>query len=183
MTPIGRPNTASALPALRGLSRLADLRPVIVVDTREQTPLSFQRLPSVRDTLTTGDYSFRGGEDLFAVERKSIADLVSCCVGDNRERFFRELHRLRGHKFKRLLIVGTREEIAAGAYRSQIKPAAVLATVAVIETRFDVPAVFAANPDEAAQLIERWAWYAAREVVESANELLRGSEATPARPM
>ncbi|MBW8782968.1 MAG: ERCC4 domain-containing protein [Verrucomicrobia bacterium] len=174
--------TAASLetfPALRGLSRLADCRPVIVVDTREQAPLVFLRLQSVRDTLTTGDYSFRGGEDLFAIERKSIADLVACCVGDNRERFFRELHRLRGHKFRRLLIVGTREEIEAGGYRSQIKPAAVLATVAVIETRFDVPAVFAASPDEAARLVERWAWYAAREVVEAANELLRGAETQP----
>lgn len=64
--------------------------------TREQLPRPFKRLASVRATLTSGDYSFRGGEELFAVELKSIADLVACCVGENRERFFRELHRLRG---------------------------------------------------------------------------------------
>jgi len=52
-----------------------------------------------------------GGENLFAIERKSIADLVGCCVGENRERFFRELHRLRGFRFKRLLVIGGRADI------------------------------------------------------------------------
>ena len=165
------------LPALAGLARLKDCRPVVLVDTREQTPLTFTRLPSVSGTLTTGDYSFAGCEELFAIERKSIADLVACCVGDNRDRFFRELHRLRGYRFKRLLIVGSREEIERAEYRSRITPAAVLATLTTIEARFDVPAVFAATPAAAARMVETWAWYFAREVVESANGLLRGTEA------
>ncbi len=164
------------LPALKSLGTLADLRPVLVIDTREQAPLTFSRLPSVRGTLSTGDYSFRGGEELFAVERKSVADLVGCCVGDNRERFFRELHRLRGFRFKRLLIVGTRAEISAGDFRSNISPRAVLATLSAIEARFDVPVVFAATVGEAAELVERWAWWMAREVVVVANDLLRGCQ-------
>src|SRR5690606_8361398 len=69
-----------ALPALRCLGELADVRPTIVVDTREQQPLPFSRLKSERGTLATGDYSFRGGEEVFAIERKSVADLVGCCV-------------------------------------------------------------------------------------------------------
>jgi ERCC4-type nuclease len=169
-------------PALAGLSRLRDLRPTIITDTREQMPLAFTRLPSVIGTLTTGDYSFAGCEELFALERKSIADLVACCVGENRERFFRGLHRLRGYRFKRLLIVGSREEIEAGAYRSRITPAAVLATITTIEARFDVPAVFAATPGDAARMVEGWAWYFAREIVESANDLLRGTEASGVTP-
>ena len=169
--------TLPKLPALVGLARLRDCRPVVIIDTREQTPLTFTRLPCITGTLTTGDYSFGGAEELFAVERKSIADLVACCVGDNRDRFFRELHRLRGYRFKRLLIVGSREEIEAGVYRSRITPAAVLATVTTIETRFDVPAVFAATPADAARMVETWAWYFARELVESCNDLLRGTEA------
>ncbi|MDP3073591.1 MAG: ERCC4 domain-containing protein [Opitutaceae bacterium] len=165
----------ATLPALKGLGALAGLRPVLVIDTREQTPLAFARLPSVRDTLASGDYSFRGGEELFAVERKSIADLVGCCVGENRERFFRELHRLRGFRFKRLLVVGTRREIEAGHFRSNVSPRAVLATLAAIEARFDVPVVFAATPAEAAELVESWAWWMAREITVAANNLLRGS--------
>jgi DNA excision repair protein ERCC-4 len=161
------------LPALRCMGDLADVRPLIVTDSREQSPLPFSRLASERGTLQTGDYSFRGGEELFAVERKSIADLVGCCVGDNRDRFFRELHRLRGYRFKRLLVVGTVEEIRAGMYRSSISPKAVLATLAAIEARFDVPVVFSPSPDEAGREIERWAFWCARELVESVNDLAR----------
>jgi ERCC4-type nuclease len=134
------------LPALRSLGNLAGVRPVVVVDTREQCPLPFGRLAVERGTLASGDYSFRGGEELFAVERKSIPDLAACCVGDNRDRFFRELHRLRGFRFKRLLIVGSREEIEQGEYVSQIKPQAVLATLRAFEVRFDMPVAFAPSP-------------------------------------
>jgi DNA excision repair protein ERCC-4 len=77
----------------------------------------------------TGDYSVAGLENLFAVERKSIFDLVGCCMGQNRERFERELHRIRGFRFKCLLIVGTKEQIQKGNYCSHIKPQAVLATL------------------------------------------------------
>jgi hypothetical protein len=35
-------------------------------------------------------------------------------MGENRERFERGLHRLRGYKFKRLLMVGSEAEILAG---------------------------------------------------------------------
>ena len=105
-------DTMPTLPALRHLGDLADQRPTIIVDTREQTPLLFTRLPSVRSGLLTADYSIRGLEHLFAVERKSIPDLVSCCCASNRERFENELHRLRGFRFRRLLIVGSVQESA-----------------------------------------------------------------------
>lgn len=141
----------TTLPALRSLGNLADVRPVLLTDTREQLPLPFKRLASVRATLTSGDYSFRGGEELFAVERKTVADLVGCCVGENRERFFREMYRLRGYRFKRLLVVGTRDEIEAGTDRSDLSPKAVLTTLSAIEARFDTPVVFAATPTDAGE--------------------------------
>ena len=161
------------LPALRRLGDLADVRPVIVVDTREQAPLVFTRLEAQRGTLQTGDYSFRGGEELFAIERKSIPDLVACCVGDNRERFVRELHRLRGYRFKRLLVVGSREEIESAKYRSNVTPKAVLATLGAFEVRFDTPVAFCATPAGAALQIESWAWWFSREMVEQVNQLAR----------
>ncbi len=71
------------LPALKSLDQLSEMRPAIVIDTREQMPLVFRHLSAVRATLQTGDYSVLGLEHLFAVERKSLADLVMCCVGDH----------------------------------------------------------------------------------------------------
>lgn len=106
---------------------VGDIRPTIVADSREQAPLPIDRLPVIRAGLYSGDYGIAGLEDLFAVERKSIADLVSCCAGPNRDRFERELHRLRGFRFKRLLIIGQRGQVERGEYQSKITPASVLA--------------------------------------------------------
>ena len=92
--------TSFNLPALRSLGELADHSITIVIDTREQAPLVFSQLQSVRGTLTTGDYSIQGLQELFSVERKSVGDLVGCCMGENRERFERELHRLRGFRHR-----------------------------------------------------------------------------------
>ena len=164
----------STLPGLRGVAKLADLRPTIVVDQREQAPLKFERLASVPGSLYSGDYSIAGLENNFAVERKSIDDLANCCLTGQRDRFEHELHRLRGYRFKRLLVIGSREDIAAGHYHSRIAPKSVLATLGAFEVRY-LPVVFAATPQEAAALIERWSWYFAREIVKNANDLLRGS--------
>jgi DNA excision repair protein ERCC-4 len=161
-------------PALRGLGDLADHEPIIVIDSREQDPIVFYKLASQRGTLVTGDYSVKGLEHLFAVERKTIGDLVGCCVGSNRERFERELHRLRGFRFKRLLVVGTEGEILKGDYRSNIKPAAVLGTLRAFEVRYDVPVVFCESVENAANRIESWVFWYAREVVETVNDLRRG---------
>lgn len=161
------------LPALRSLGDLADAKPIILVDSREQDPLIFEHLASQTCTLQSGDYSLFGASELFSVERKTVADFVGCCVGDNRDRFARELHRLRGFRFKRLLIVGTEAEIKAGNYRSNIKPQSVLGTLSAFEIRYDVPVTWCATAEIAAAQIERWAWYFARELVESVNELRR----------
>jgi DNA excision repair protein ERCC-4 len=164
----------STLPGLRGLAKLADCRPTIVVDQREQAPLVFTRLASVPGTLYAGDYSVAGLEASFSVERKSIDDLANCCMGANRERLERELLRMRGYRFKRLLVVGSREDIAAGHYHSKINPKSVLATLGAFEIRYDLPIVFADTPEAGAREIERWCFWYSREVVEAANSLLRG---------
>jgi len=149
--------------------------PCIVIDSREQQPLTFTRLPSQRGTLQTGDYSFSGGEELFAIERKSIVDLVGCCTGESRERFGRELHRLRGFRFARLLVVGTPADIEAANYRSNIKPQSVLATLAAIEARY-VPVVFAADPAAAASQVESWACWSAREITNAAKSIQNSAD-------
>jgi DNA excision repair protein ERCC-4 len=164
----------TTLPGLRGLAKLADQRPKIVIDNREQDPLTFTRLQSVTGTLYSGDYSVKGLEDVFAIERKSIDDIANCCLAGQRDRFEHELHRLRGFRLKRLLIVGTRADIAAGHYHSRIAPKAVLATLGAFEVRYDLPLAFAETPEVAARLIENWAWFFAREVVQNSNDLLRG---------
>lgn len=142
------------------------------MDTREQQPLPLTRFRSVRTTLLTGDYSFAGGSEAFAVERKSIADLVGSLTA-NRQRFARELHRLRGFHFKRLLIVGRREEIENHGYRSKANPKAILASLGAFEIRYGIPVVWSETPETAAALVEEWVWWYARELVVQANALTR----------
>lgn len=127
------------LPARRSLGDLAELKPVVLIDSGKQTPLPITRLPCITGALLTGDYSIAGLEHLFSVERKSVADLVSCCCASSRERFEHELHRLRGFRFKRLLVVGLRAEIEQGRYRSNIRPASVLGSLAAWECRVELP--------------------------------------------
>lgn len=141
---------------------------MIIADTREQTPLVFTSLAFIRGTLQTGDYSLAGCEESFAVERKTVADLVGCCTGANRERFEREMHRLRGYRFKRLLVVGDRREVEEHRYRSNIAPASVLGSLATWEVRYDLPVVWALTPEAAAIQVEHWARYYGREVMKQA---------------
>jgi len=177
MTSAGDTSSSLHLPALKSLGDLAEVAPVLVIDNREQTLLVFTRLLAVRGTLYSGDYGIQGLEDSFAVERKSIEDLVSCCMGENRNRFSHELQRLRGFRFKRLVIIGSRGLIETQRYRSRISPAAVLGSLAAWEICFDLPVVFCETPEAAALQIERWALTFARQVVRDANNLLRGCRA------
>lgn len=143
---------------------------IIIVDSREQTPLTFpEHVQTERGTLQSSDYSVKGLEHIFGVERKSIADLVGSLTS-GRDRFERELHRLRGYRFKRLLIVGHRQDIVSGDYRSKASPKSILASLSAFEVRYDIPVVFA-NEKAAADLVVRWAYWFAREVKKNAQHI------------
>jgi len=132
--------------------------PTIIIDTREQTPLVFGNLQSERGTLQSGDYSIAGLENDFAIERKSIPDLCGSLTR-GRERFERELHRLRGFTFARILIVGSPHEVQATAHNAK----AIFSSLTAMETRWSVPVVWEPSPELAARLVERWAWFFWRE--------------------
>jgi ERCC4-type nuclease len=136
---------------------MTELRPTVIIDTREQVPLPITAYLIIRATLTTGDYSFRGGERLPSIERKSVADLGKAF---ERARFTRELERLRGFPFARLLVIGTVDQIELGMYRSTASPKAILHSLWSIEAKF-VPVVFAASPQAGAELVERWCYWSA----------------------
>jgi len=110
----------------------------IVIDTREQTPFCFGDWPTAPGTLASGDYSIQGLETRAAIERKSLSDLCAC-VTHERERFERELLRLRGYPVRAVVIEAELSEVMAGRYRSQVKPAAILGSCAAWQVRYGVP--------------------------------------------
>jgi DNA excision repair protein ERCC-4 len=166
------PEPLKPLPVLKGLGDLAGAMPSLIWDAREQNPLIFRRLKAKRGTLQSGDYALAGAEQLCTFERKTISDAVQS-VSRERERFFRECHRLRGFQFARIVICGYESEITTGRYRSGMAPAAVIASLRTIEIRFGVPIIFAGTPERAAELIEEYAWRFAVELVRQRNNLLR----------
>ncbi len=94
---------------------------VAVFDTREQLPYILSPLQAVEGSLATGDYSLLGYEHYISVERKSLNDLLGC-IGRERERFERELMRLKAYPVHALVIEATWNDILAGGWRSKIHP-------------------------------------------------------------
>jgi ERCC4-type nuclease len=121
----------------------------IVVDTREQTPFAFGDWPTVPGTLESGDYSIVGLTDLVAIERKSLEDLVGCC-GTQRDRFERELRRLRGYRFAAVVIEASRKRVANGNWRSKITPQSVLGSIASWRVRYGIHFIYADNAEHGA---------------------------------
>jgi ERCC4-type nuclease len=96
-------------------------RVTAIIDSREQKPLQLSPLASEVATLTTGDYTARGCEELIRIERKSLPDLVAC-VGRDRSRFEREVDRLMAYPVRILLVESTWAAIEMGQWRGKVKP-------------------------------------------------------------
>lgn len=126
----------------------------IVIDSREQEPFSFEGYPVEieRGTLTTGDYSVPGFEDRVAVERKSLGDLLGCLTHD-RERFTRELERLRGYESTVVVVEAPFDALADGRYRSRMKPASAVQSVISIVQAYRMPFWFAGDRRSAERFV------------------------------
>lgn len=158
---------------------MAKLTPQVVVDTREQNPFVFESLPTTRGTLDTGDYSVAGLEHLIAVERKSLPDLLGC-LGHGRDRFKRELQRLRAYRFRLLVVEADAATIECGEWRSQLKPAHVFGALASWTADFGLPIWLAGKHELASRFVERYLYQCARHVRDeysAANVLIETTEA------
>lgn len=86
---------------------------VAIIDTREPLPLDLSPMKSVRGTLETGDFSYVGGEHWTRIERKAFPDFLNC-VTHERERFEKEIIRLKAYPDRMLIIEASWQEIEAG---------------------------------------------------------------------
>ena len=112
----------------------------ITCDTREQAPYTFTASGHQVETsgLTAGDYSIAGLADHIAVERKELSDFIGCVTGE-RDRFRRELQRLRAYRYRAVVIEASMADIAGHQYRSNATPESVLGSLAGWSLRFEVP--------------------------------------------
>jgi DNA excision repair protein ERCC-4 len=143
-----------------------------VIDTREQLPLDLAPLRSERGTLTTGDYSVAGLESVVAVERKSLPDLLAC-VGQERERFDREVVRLLAYPVRALVVETTWPELEAGDWRSKVTPAAAVGScIGWIAT--GLPIILAGDHQRAGRFVAKLLYTAARRRWREARALAGG---------
>jgi len=137
-------------------------RLVIVRDTREKRGFDFKRFKDVlvvNAKLDTGDYSLpwlQTGPASISIERKSLDDLVGCCVSGksgSRERFERELARSREISRFMVVVEAGMQDVWLHKYVSRVPPKSVLASLNAWFCRFGVPFVFAGTRRGAEWLI------------------------------
>lgn len=77
----------------------------ILIDTREQRPLCFDGLDCIveRDTVPIFDYALKGDENNFAVERKSVDDLVNSITTTEGQRL--ERNKIKKAQFSPIIYV------------------------------------------------------------------------------
>jgi DNA excision repair protein ERCC-4 len=142
---------------------MASLKPeqlTALVDTREKLPFDLSPLWMEIATLTTGDYSIKGLQDVIAVERKSLPDLLGC-VGQHRDRFERELQRLLAFPARCVVVEAGWADIEAGAWANKLTPKQVSGSIAGWIAQ-GVPFVLCDSRDRAAWFTSRFLFIAAR---------------------
>lgn len=153
----------------------AELAPqdvIAIVDTREQAPFDLAPLQMIEGSLTTGDYSFRGGEQICRIERKSLPDLVACC-GVERQRFEREVERLLAFPSRAIVVEASWDDIEAGDWRSQISAKAVAQSLLSWISQ-GLPVVLAGSREKAADYTARVLYLSARRQYRVARSMVDG---------
>ena len=123
-------------------------KPIVLIDTREQTPLTFTRFPNwiageKRQKLKIGDYTVQGMEHLLAIERKTLSDIITT-VMQERSRFFKMCEQLARYGWRALLIEASYEDIKS-PYNEEntfAHPNAVSGTLDALEARFGIPVIY-----------------------------------------
>lgn len=120
----------------------------ILVDSREQRAFSFDAFPGATTetaTLPVGDYSLVGFQDRVSIERKSLDDLVSCLMNDNRARFERELAKSRHYDLFAVVVEASLDDLAQGRYKSQMKAASAAQSLFAFQVRYRLSIIWAGN--------------------------------------
>ena len=145
------PPTKSRLLVTRGGKAITGTvpRPVVLIDTREQSPLDLARFSNWLagtkiSTLGTADYSIEGMETLVCLERKSLNDLVSTLM-HNRPRFFRQLERMQDFPYRAILVEASYEDIKSPySFTKDVMahPNGVSGSLDALEARFGIPVIY-----------------------------------------
>jgi DNA excision repair protein ERCC-4 len=152
-----------------------ELRPediTAVIDSREKCWLDLAPLKTIAGTLTTGDYSVHGLEHLVAIERKSAGDMLAC-IGCERERFDREIHRLLAYPVRAIVVEAGWQFFERGEWRGNVTPNAAIGSL-LGWIAAGVPIVMAYDHERAGRFVSRMLYIAARRRWREARSLMAG---------
>jgi hypothetical protein len=80
----------------------------VIKDTREKNGYKFSEfercLGTVQKRLETGDYSIDGLEELICIERKASVEEIAHNLGQEKERFHREIERMAKYKYRFIIL-------------------------------------------------------------------------------
>ena len=132
---------------------------VVVQDTREQLPLftglHLEGLQVVSDTLSCGDYSLRGFEESFVIERKQMSDFYSY-IGKERTRTSQKMERFReiasAGGFVGLVVEATEADLLSGYIMSRVSPETARQALVSFEVRYGVHVYYSRSRKD----IARW---------------------------
>ncbi len=141
--PVSKPRTSETG------EKLIDVPFKIIIDTREQIPYKFESLyanadqenarlivPTIRATLTTGDYSLEGMTDQIALERKTKQDLYSS-ISQGRENFVNRLEKMKAFAFTAVVIEGSWDSILGDPpAHTRFKPKSLARTIQSFMIRY-----------------------------------------------
>lgn len=111
----------------------------IIIDTREQKPLfrKFKNVPRVVTKLDDGDYSIKGFERQFAIERKQLSDFFSY-IGKERARTSKKLEQLSQLEFAMLTVEESLDDLLAPQIYTQLNGNHVLGFIKSLTIKYGV---------------------------------------------
>ena len=136
---------------------------LIRIDTREQQPLAFELCGVIGGTISTFDYAIEGDHNDFAVERKSLPDLIqSLAMSRNFARELKKIRRARAiHHMARIFYVveANREDIEHYNFsvfkRGRVTPQFIYRQLSILEYERDVHVLFSGDALGAARDVHR----------------------------
>lgn len=144
--------------------------PVIVIDTREQRPYSFEGLATVSKALPAGDYSIAGAESQFAIERKSLDDFVNTVI-HNADRFANELRALATYDRAAIVVEASWDDVTAHRYTSKARPESVKTIAQALMVGYDIPVYFMGDRIAAREFVQGLCTAYARRMERKAEKL------------
>jgi hypothetical protein len=153
---------------------------VYVIDSREQpTKALSKRLeflqPNVRETVNAGDYTAKtllpDGTWFYlpvAIERKMSLTEIAGNLTRERERFRAEFNRASDHGIRLYILIeqASWEAAYSGAYRSQMKPQSLIASLLTWSARYGCPVLMCERPETGGKLIRDILHYEMREALD-----------------